>query len=262
MANDAEDVYETCILGKSYLGNDGQDNRDDEIIENLPVERFPVPVEENNCPNQQDADDILADNLECREADTLNVRDREILKDKDRGDNDDIRSEIDNRNDVHSQFPPDQERGDKERNRLHVPCRYPELGGKGAAPFGENTDSLVHSCMEEIENAYENEGNADKDEIVVLDNPPGFPDKEKNCNGNRDCGKLNRGMEKCEIILAYCIEYRDYKNKKKRRDDVLLQVSAYPARQFAEFLIFFRIPRQERCRHFTRSVLVFIIRVW
>jgi hypothetical protein len=78
--------------------------------------------------------------------------------------------------------------------------------------------------MEEIEYRDEDEGNPDKDEVVVLDDPSRFPDKEKNCSGDSNRGELDRGMEECKIIPAHCKEKADNKNEEDPRNEVLLQV--------------------------------------
>ncbi len=146
------------------------------------------------------------------------------MEDENGSDDDDVCHEIDYHDEIYTQFLSDQERGCEECDRLHVPGRYPEPGGEGTAPIREYTNALVYGCMKEIEDSDEDKGDADEEEVVVLDDASGFPDKEKNCNGNCNRGDFDRGMEKGKIVPAYQIKDRDDEKEEDTRDDVWLQV--------------------------------------
>ena len=63
--------------------------------------------------------------------------------------------------------------------------------------------------MEEVETGDEDEGDADEQEVVVVDNLTGIPYEEEDRKRNGNSGELDGGMVEDKIILATSQENRD-----------------------------------------------------
>ena len=94
----------------------------------------------------------------------------------------------------------DEERGGQERDRLHVPGGYPEPGREGPATVREYADPLVYERMKEVKDRNEDERKPDEEEVVVIDDPAGFPDKKEDSDRDSNGGEFDGRVIKGKII--------------------------------------------------------------
>ena len=125
------------------------------------------------------------------------------MEDEDGRNDENVRRKVNDRHNVDADVPAYEERGGKERDRLHVPGCDPEPGRKGTSSIRKDAYSLVYERMEKVEDRNEDERETNEKEIVVVDDPPGLPDKEEDRNRDGDSSKFDRGMVEREVVPAY-----------------------------------------------------------
>jgi hypothetical protein len=80
------------------------------------------------------------------------------------------------------------------------------LDGTVSVIVWENPHALVRQGMEQVDAAYAEEGNSNKQEIAVAQKTTGIPENHEDSTGDDDAEHLDEAMEKDVSIEARCIK--------------------------------------------------------
>ena len=193
------------VEGERHLGHDRHKDRCDEQPENARVKRGPRPDEQQRRCQQNGGDDIFADNLECGQACSFDVRGREHTRHEDKHQQAACRcSERQKNEPLRAAAQPSfhKHRGHEERCGLHAPRGYPQLRGQVGAGVREYPHAFVGERVHHVDAADKEIGDAQEQETAAAQILATVPDDEEERPRDRDAEHLDQSVEERIVVPA------------------------------------------------------------